>query len=214
MSELWTLNKFNLPHVSSCADGLIVQDLRSWREKKNKKKKRLITFHITATHTKKIIIQYLSAPIQVSKTSCSHTVSCLIFLQIFYYWGFLHKLSLYTSSSLYGADKSSPLLSIRFILQQQLCYAWEGLRFANERCPTHPHTRECLGSPVPPSHCPPAEINRNRQYGCHPEAERSSTGCSEAGEDKSVRERKHWITLQTGRKKEKKKKSHKKNDWH
>jgi len=39
-SGLWTLNKLNLPHVSSCADGLIVQDLRSWRQERNK---RLIT---------------------------------------------------------------------------------------------------------------------------------------------------------------------------
>lgn len=47
---LWTLSKLNLPHVSSCADGLIVQDLRSWRKERNK---RLITLHITATHTPK-----------------------------------------------------------------------------------------------------------------------------------------------------------------
>lgn len=109
MSELWTLNKFNLPHVSSCANGLIVQDLRSWRGKKK-------TSHYLSHHsyTQKKNIQYLSALIQASKTSCSHTVSCLTFLQIFYSWGFLHKLSLYTSSSLYWADKSSPLLSTRF----------------------------------------------------------------------------------------------------
>lgn len=50
MSELWTLNKFNLPHVSSCADGLIVQDLRSWRKKKKKTSHNLS--HHSYTHKK------------------------------------------------------------------------------------------------------------------------------------------------------------------
>ncbi len=44
-SGLWTLKEFNLPHVSSCADRLIVQDLRSWRKERNK---HLITLHNTA----------------------------------------------------------------------------------------------------------------------------------------------------------------------